>query len=894
MSSKKTPNLGLHEWVPTDYVQMEEFNENFKKLDEVGGAADQLSQDVESINIQLEQTVRKEEYQKEIGSVKIQLEETAKKSEVQSLVMNKAEKTYVETELIKKADKTEINSLASAKADKVFVDTSVSLLHTKINSHASGSPKGVYSNLSALQTAFPTGNSNTYVVKEDGYSYYWDGTSWTRLTQYQSTGFINAQGYYNSTSVEGALQEIAENTFSMINNQINNGDFLDGTNGFTVNATGTLNVSNGIATFLATGKSGRFSKLNLTRIANHKYYIFSRFKSTSNQVCVHTNTTPSSIFHSGSGLFERKSAIITPSSTSLDWQLGIMDTRDANWNNVEVDYIGVIDLTTAFGLGYEPEKDAMDSLMEQYNGYIEGKVNLFNVKEVMHELRSVKEEFVTIMDNVILNGDFRNGLIGWTNGTATSNLSITNNTLSIIGNGSNAIPRAIYTTSKNVISGHKYYGICTVKVKNESCERIWVESYAGTTYLGLFGEVLKPVKNSTYTIAGILSATNQNGILDFRVLNRYLDSASSLDKVMEVQNVMLIDLTEVFGKGNEPSLKQMENIISNFGYIQTVNLFDTKKLISNIYKGTDVNVTNKYFYTPTGTDSYDGTGKSGLNAETITTAQLYSLWDSLIAQYPNQLTKSILGKDASGQYDIWRINFKPMQPKAKILISANVHGNSEWGDPADISLVLYEFIKDILSNGTTNEAMTFFRYNIEIEMIPCANPWGYNNDTRENSRGVDMNRNFFSPTPEAETVIMQNWLQANKDAILYVDQHAYAFSRTDNMLKVYANADGGSENYVAREVGEYIAQKQSLVLSVSDALDGMTITYGWKNCKIPSITPEYPVYLAGKVTHGQDMTTRFLEWMGSYLYRYTLQNYNINFKKLEDEIDLIKSHLGLS
>lgn len=41
MSSKKTPNLGLHEWVPDDYVLMEEFNDNFKTLDDHAEQIDQ-------------------------------------------------------------------------------------------------------------------------------------------------------------------------------------------------------------------------------------------------------------------------------------------------------------------------------------------------------------------------------------------------------------------------------------------------------------------------------------------------------------------------------------------------------------------------------------------------------------------------------------------------------------------------------------------------------------------------------------------------------------------------------------------------------------------------------------------------------------------------------------
>ncbi len=42
MASEKTSNIGLNKWVPTDYVKMDEFNENFDKIDEV--AADHAAQ----------------------------------------------------------------------------------------------------------------------------------------------------------------------------------------------------------------------------------------------------------------------------------------------------------------------------------------------------------------------------------------------------------------------------------------------------------------------------------------------------------------------------------------------------------------------------------------------------------------------------------------------------------------------------------------------------------------------------------------------------------------------------------------------------------------------------------------------------------------------------------
>lgn len=45
MSSEKTTKLGLHKWVPTDYVKREEFNENFAKIDDnAAQVAEQLAQ----------------------------------------------------------------------------------------------------------------------------------------------------------------------------------------------------------------------------------------------------------------------------------------------------------------------------------------------------------------------------------------------------------------------------------------------------------------------------------------------------------------------------------------------------------------------------------------------------------------------------------------------------------------------------------------------------------------------------------------------------------------------------------------------------------------------------------------------------------------------------------
>lgn len=86
-------------------------------------------------------------------------------------------------QLADKANKSDVSSLQTEvpkKADKTYVDTQIlSLGKVEL--------KGVYATLSELQSAFPTGSTGIFVVTADGFSYYWNGTAWTKGTQFQGT-----------------------------------------------------------------------------------------------------------------------------------------------------------------------------------------------------------------------------------------------------------------------------------------------------------------------------------------------------------------------------------------------------------------------------------------------------------------------------------------------------------------------------------------------------------------------------------------------------------------------------------------------------------------------------------------------------------------------------------
>lgn len=77
------------------------------------------------------------------------------------------------------------------------IDNRVSNVENELSNVASGSPKGVYATLAALQTAYPTGTSGIFVVSADGHWYYWNGSAWTDGGVYQATEIANGSVKYN-------------------------------------------------------------------------------------------------------------------------------------------------------------------------------------------------------------------------------------------------------------------------------------------------------------------------------------------------------------------------------------------------------------------------------------------------------------------------------------------------------------------------------------------------------------------------------------------------------------------------------------------------------------------------------------------------------------------------
>lgn len=83
----------------------------------------------------------------------------------------------------------------------------------------SASPKGTYATVAALTAAYPTGNTNVYVVTADGTWRYWSGSAWVSGGTYQATGIADES--ISKAMLDSIVKNLVENNGDYIGKIIN-------------------------------------------------------------------------------------------------------------------------------------------------------------------------------------------------------------------------------------------------------------------------------------------------------------------------------------------------------------------------------------------------------------------------------------------------------------------------------------------------------------------------------------------------------------------------------------------------------------------------------------------------------------------------------------------------
>ena len=178
---------------------------------------------------------------------------------------------------------------------------------------------------------------------------------------------------------------------------------------------------------------------------------------------------------------------------------------------------------------------------------------------------------------------------------------------------------------------------------------------------------------------------------------------------------------------------------------------------------------------------------SGGNA-IIKYADVITKYDELVTAYPGYVKKKELGFDASGTISMYAYTLEPKYPTQSIYLQAGVHG---WEPDPVFALAM---ITTLIANayGTTSgdglkvddNALKFIRENVKITIVPCVNPYGFNNradcgiDKREqaqnNSKGKNINSAWNSNNSNAaEAIAVRTLIESIKDELSFaIDMHS--------------------------------------------------------------------------------------------------------------------------
>ena len=235
-------------------------------------------------------------------------------------------------------------------------------------------------------------------------------------------------------------------------------------------------------------------------------------------------------------------------------------------------------------------------------------------------------------------------------------------------------------------------------------------------------------------------------------------------------------------------------------------------------------------------DNGSTTEYAAISSYNPTLQELYAAYDALVAAYPNYITKTDLGLDQSGEYHLYKYSFIPesitvegtdifsIPSMPKILLGSGTHGNGQdAGDAPEMVVGVYYLFKNICDNWYGNDALTYLRHHVHIELIPVQNPWGYVNKSRRNSRQVDINSNFpvgwregtqgtntyggTAPLSEAESVIIKNFIEANTDALFYFDLHTTGGTQTQEHMIYYSMVNNDNLIVTANDTVIYLSDK---------------------------------------------------------------------------------------
>lgn len=393
--------------------------------------------------------------------------------------------------------------------------------------------------------------------------------------------------------VDSRIEEIESDTSAIVTNELTNGDFTNGTNGWTGVYT---NLAASDKTLLATTISNPTynyaavaQNTLLPVVAGDKYYLratmhvldavcssiaLSLRGTTSGHIASNTVNTPAqNTPYTVSNVVTVDNLLV--GNLSFRIQTTYADAAAAANKVIGLKYASLVNLTKAFGAGNEPTLAQMDALISKFaNSWFDATRSIFKAKDALIKqlaidtrLSNVELDAIYKVNNAIRNSNFASGTTYWS-ANSYGVLSVASNVASVTGNGTAAYTTILQPTEEDCVVGDIYYTMYRYSVHDNVCASINIFlrdslNVGAVTNISVIAPRNGEIYQHSFTnrVEGNFSPISK---IVSRIQANYADTTVSSGKVLKVYNAVLINLTKAFGKGNEPSAEFVDQLLSKF------------------------------------------------------------------------------------------------------------------------------------------------------------------------------------------------------------------------------------------------------------------------------------------------------------------------------------------
>lgn len=237
-----------------------------------------------------------------------------------------------------------------------------------------------------------------------------------------------------------------------------------------------------------------------------------------------------------------KFVIITEDSLSQTVQDAHLSRQELDTMKTDTD--GVVHLTP---------NDRLVSDYNKINTELGNKADATSVytKKEVDNLLSHNLNAEVILRNELLNSNFKKGILHFDVYGGT--FSTSNNGIIISSAKAN---NSVLAQVKDIRDNNKYYMLSTFKVLDSNVTTVQIMAYSYT-----INAINSPKLNIKQIISGVYTGNSSH--IDVRIRASYTIGEGR--QIVEIYNMLFVNLTLIFGAGNEPTKEEMDMLISILG-----------------------------------------------------------------------------------------------------------------------------------------------------------------------------------------------------------------------------------------------------------------------------------------------------------------------------------------